>query len=821
MPSIDDLDALKDQVSKSLERVEQIFGDINARMDLHHGFSAPADSRAFYSTAAKSFIDSMSTTNTASICIDSKSQDDARGTSWSGPALQLDFRSLLAFSGIGLVLFDRRLHVRFSAASASGLASLIPTSGNEPIEALAIAMIDSNLRVDAQSVLSDGIVIEREIEVGDGHWFHRVLAPYHTAVGIDGVVLTLIDISNQHRIAEALAAAHLAVRRSEDLRSRFLSSAGRELRQPLQSIRLVQGLLQESAQGSGVSRLLARLDAAVGSMDALLGSLEDLDQLESQAVRPNLEDFSISDLFEQLRHEFEPAILAANLEWRIIPTRCHVRSDRRLLAQMIRNILSNAIKYTRFGRILMGCRRVDGQVRIEVWDTGLGIAETSRDAIFEDFRKMPNTGSAGPGGLGLGLAIVQRLSVLLGHAVGVRSRLGRGSAFSVLVPAAMAASIGPQKPAVVPDASTPTRKRHGTVLVVIQDRDTRETMELTLESAGYCALAVGDSLEAMNVRCWPDLIICDQRLQNGSSGPDLIARLRRKLRRGVPAIVLAESEAAVVSLGTSAQNLVGLKSPVAARKVIETLDLLLVEQSDPSEPGTSGAPEHAVAVIDPDQVLRSLLGHSLAKEGYRVDAFDSIEAYLAEAGHREDCLIIDIDRQGRANLECLSQLKTAGIMIPSIVVSGYADVGLAVRAMKDGAADIVEKPLTHEEVMASIRRAAEVRHKEPHQHSVPSTPHGIDQSKLAHLTPRQRQILDMVLAGQPSKNIAADLSISQRTVEAHRAAIMRKMGSRSLPMLVRIVLGDGEPIDVPKKPLVQSRRMIDGTVSDGSLRPSV
>jgi two-component system CheB/CheR fusion protein len=818
MPGIEDLEALKDHVSKSLERVEKIFFDINARMDLDRSPCDKIQNHAFYSTATRSFIDSLSITRSGGEDIQKSERQDNVTNQPISPCLQLDFGSLLAFSGIGLVLFDRSLHVRFAAASASGLASLIPTSGHEAIGALALAMIDRHLTADARSVLGDGIVIEREIEVGDGHWFHRVLAPYHTSIGVDGVVLTLIDISNQHQISEALAAANTAVRRSEDLRSRFLTSAGRELRQPLQSIRLVQGLLQNTAQGSGVSRLLARLDAAVSTMDALLGSLEDLDQLESQAIRPMVEEFSISELFDQLKDEFEPAIAAANLELRVIPTRCRVRSDRRLLARMIRNILSNAVKYTRFGRILMGCRRVDGMIRVEVWDTGLGIAETSRDAIFEDFRKMPNTGGVGPGGLGLGLAIVQRLSTLLGHSVGVRSRLGRGSAFSILVPGGAEGETATAVTRLLTEEPSPATKREGTVLVIAQDREIRETIELTLESVGYCALAFGESQEALNTRCWPDLIVCDQYLSNGVSGAELVARLRRKLQRLIPAVVMVDNEAAVASFSVLKNNIAALKTPIAGPRLIAALDEMLAGERDTPRGDGVGAPERSVAVIDPEHSMRGFLLHALASEGYRVTVLNDVDEYLADDCHRDDCLILDVDRQGRACLEGVTQLKKAGVLTPIIVVSGHADVGLAVRAMKDGASDIAEKPLTHHEIMVAVRRAVDNPPPEPSAQSASATTPAIDTSKLGHLTPRQRQILDMVLAGQPSKNIAADLSISQRTVEAHRAAIMRKMGSRSLPMLVRIVLGDGEPIEVPKPAVARSRRWPAGADEDVSAR---
>ena len=183
--------------------------------------------------------------------------------------------------------------------------------------------------------------------------------------------------------------------------------------------------------------------------------------------------------------------------------------------------------------------------------------------------------------------------------------------------------------------------------------------------------------------------------------------------------------------------------------------------------------------------IRELIRSALEEEGWAVEDYADCEAFLeAYRPGREGCLLVDAYLPGMSGLELLQRLNDAGDQLPSIMITGNSDVHMAVQAMKAGASDFIEKPIGHGELLASIERAVE---------------HSRDTTKLsawrqeatnhiAGLTPRQRQIMDLVLAGQPSKNIAADLGISQRTVENHRAEIMKRTGSKSLPALARLAL---------------------------------
>ena len=169
-------------------------------------------------------------------------------------------------------------------------------------------------------------------------------------------------------------------------------------------------------------------------MTGMLNTLLDINQIEVGAVKPEIADVPVNELFDRLREELTYHAQAAGLALRMVPCALSVRSDRRLLEQMIRNLISNALKYTQRGRVLVGCRRHQGKLRIEVWDTGIGIPASELKAIFDEYHQVDNAARQRSQGLGLGLSIVKSLGELLGHPIRVRSLQGKGSVFSIEVP---------------------------------------------------------------------------------------------------------------------------------------------------------------------------------------------------------------------------------------------------------------------------------------------------------------------------------------------------------------------------------------------------
>ncbi len=198
-------------------------------------------------------------------------------------------------------------------------------------------------------------------------------------------------------------------------------------------------------------------------MTGMLNTLLDINQIEVGAVKAEIVDFRVNDLFDRLKEELIYHAQAAGLAFRVVPCALSIRSDRRLLEQMVRNLISNALKYTQRGSVLLGCRRRPGNLRIEIWDTGIGIPESELQAIFEEYHQVDNAARQRSQGLGLGLSIVKSLGELLHHRIRVRSLKGKGSLFSIEVPLTPDGHISPPvlHPQATHDASTRTAPRFG------------------------------------------------------------------------------------------------------------------------------------------------------------------------------------------------------------------------------------------------------------------------------------------------------------------------------------------------------------------------
>jgi two-component system CheB/CheR fusion protein len=577
-------------------------------------------------------------------------------------------------------------------------------------------------------------------------------------------------------------------------KSRFLAAASHDLRQPLQTLSLLQGLLAKKVKDNEALQLIARSDEALMAMSGMLNTLLDINQLEAGVIRPEIIDFPVNDLLESLKTEFGYHTKSKGLDWQVRPCSLAVRTDPRLLDQMIRNLLSNAVKYTRKGKILLGCRRRGGKLRIEVHDTGLGIPAGQLRAIFEEFHQVDNPARELSRGLGLGLAIVQRLADLLGLEVDVRSREGRGSTFSIDVPLTPAgARTAPRSAAMdLPE----TARQEGSILIVEDDPGLRETLELFLTAEGYLTSSAVDGEDAIRLverqGLRPDLCIVDYNLPRELTGLQTMTRLRATLARSVPALILTGD----ISTGTlreiAAQGYDHRTKPVTTDDLSHLVRRLLANSLSTASDHASSPPPAAVAahdelifLIDDDNALRETLRDLLRAGGRSVEDFASAEAFLA--AHRPDArgvLLVDAMMPGMGGLALLERLKATGYQLPAIVITGDGDVSMAVAALRAGALDFIEKPVGEKELLASIDRTlARFR-----QVARPSSQTAESATRLADLTARQRRILDMVLAGQPSKIIASELGISQRTVEGHRAAIMKKTGAKSLSELVRLAV---------------------------------
>ena len=398
---------------------------------------------------------------------------------------------------------------------------------------------------------------------------------------------------------------------------------------------------------------------------------------------------------------------------------------------------------------------------------------------------------------------------MLGHRIRVRSYPDKGSVFwvEVALPSGLVKALprdARHADARVPDEIT----RNRAILIVEDDPETRELLKMLLNDNGYKTSTAPDGIAALALVAGggtqPDLILTDYNLPNGLNGLEFAAKLRENIKRATPVIVLTGD----ISTGTlhdiASHDCVRLNKPVDFKALLQTIERsLLVPQSLPP---LVTAPQDETAVhlglstvyiVDDDPQVLEALCDVVASDGHAVRSFSTCEAFLESyQPSGEACLLIDAYLPGMKGIELLRQLRETGRKIPAIMITGNSDVQMAVQAMKAGASDFIEKPVSGIELLGSIGRALE--------QSLDSNKITAWHEDAAHhlidLTARQRQIMEMVLAGKPSKIIASDLGISQRTVENHRASIMKKTGSKSLPALARLALAavaeDNDSLDI-------------------------
>ena len=328
-----------------------------------------------------------------------------------------------------------------------------------------------------------------------------------------------------------LALANLA-------KSRFLAAASHDLRQPLHALNLFVAQLRGERDPAERNRVAARIDAAVTAMNELFNALLDMSKLDAGVLAPELTEFPIEQLLRRIETTFVAAAREKSLRLRIVPCGAWIRSDFILLERILFNLVSNAVRYTERGGIVVGCRRRHGLVRIDVCDSGIGIPEDQRQNIFGEFIQLATSARERHSGLGLGLAIVDRLGRLLDHPVELASKVGIGSRFSVLVPRAPARreAVELAMPTALADPVS------GKLIAVIDDdalvRDGMRGLLLSWDCRVVTAANETAALAGL-AGARPDLIISDYRLTQGRTGLDVIARLRRTLGADIPAFLIS------------------------------------------------------------------------------------------------------------------------------------------------------------------------------------------------------------------------------------------------------------------------------------------
>ena len=348
-----------------------------------------------------------------------------------------------------------------------------------------------------------------------------------------------IDITARKAMEQALRDAKAKADEANISKSKFLAAASHDLRQPLQSALLFAGVLRRHVDPEKGVSPLASLERALETLKSLLDSLLDVSRLDAGVIIPQIAALPLRPLLEEIEAAYAPIAASKGLTFTVeLPAAdLAVRSDRLLLGRMLRNLVENAIRYTEEGHVRVSCETPDGVVRINVHDSGIGISAEHLTMVFEEFHQVGNPERDRSQGLGLGLAIVQRLSRLLGHPVTVRSEPGKGSVFSIDAPRTTAPA--PSLPA--PEPAEPSGE--GRLAVLIED-DVIVLMGLrtTFLEWGYQVVVAGSAEQALErlraLGRLPDLIVADYRLRNGRVGTEAITQIRDLVGSPVPAIVL-------------------------------------------------------------------------------------------------------------------------------------------------------------------------------------------------------------------------------------------------------------------------------------------
>jgi len=397
---------------------------------------------------------------------------------------------------------------------------------------------------------------------------------------------TVIDVTARKETESSLRDDTPQARQATNTSTRFFAAASHDLRQPLHAISLYLPLLLKRVDDRDGREMLKAIQNSCDAMRNLLDSLLDISRLDAGEIAPRTGPVPLLDLFDQLGMEFAPRAAAKGLEMRVVPADYWVQSDAALLTRMLRSLLTNAIGYTESGKILLGARRVGDEIRIEVRDTGIGIAKEKLERIFEDFYQADDPELDRGRGLGLGLAIVDRLARLLKHDLSVRSARGKGSVFGVTMPRTQEA------PATMSNARNLDRPRgdlDGRVVLLIEDDPlVLEGNEAMLEDWGCSSVGAASISEAVRAvgdkGVVPDVILADFHLRGKETGPEAVAAVNELLLQPVNAIILTGDTDLGRIEQASASGLFVLHKPVEPERlraaILEAIRTELAEAPD-------------------------------------------------------------------------------------------------------------------------------------------------------------------------------------------------------------------------------------------------
>ncbi len=415
--------------------------------------------------------------------------------------------------------------------------------------------------------------------IGLLHSLYAARTSYHmtaTSIQVRFENMDLVrELETQKETAEhARAQADVA----NQSKSRFLAAASHDLRQPVHALGLFVSAAKQPATEVELRLIIDRIDGSVRSLAALFDSLLDISRLDAGILQPQITSVALAPILQKLTDEYAPEAREKTLEFRMRCPNLAVRTDPLLFERMIRNLLTNALRYTKNGGILLACRMRGTYASVEVWDTGIGIAVEKQTQIFEEFYQIGNPERDRRNGVGLGLAIVKRIAELLQHPLHLKSQIGKGSCFGIEVP--LSTTVAKESGELAPLADDDETVLFGAVVVVIDDEaEIVAALELLLKQWGCVVITADCSAQAYDkLHCdgvAPDLILSDYRLRGDETGIGAIKALRSTFGEQVPALLVSGDTAAERLRDATASGLAVLHKPVNPDQLKQVLIKLL------------------------------------------------------------------------------------------------------------------------------------------------------------------------------------------------------------------------------------------------------
>lgn len=405
--------------------------------------------------------------------------------------------------------------------------------------------------------------------------------------GINEMAVSLAEARDNLEARIALATAELQrqkdrAEQANHTKTQFLAAASHDLRQPLQALGMFSHALRRRVTDPATIELVDGIGRGVDSLESVLEALLDISKLDAGAVTPRRENVPLGPLLENLGETFRPAALMNGLDLAVVPTRLWIHSDPLLLMRILSNLVSNALRYTARGGVVVGCRRRGQMVGVEVWDSGRGIAPDKQQEIFREFIQLAQPERAHDKGLGLGLAIVDRLCRLLEHPIRLRSRLGHGTVFEVLLPR-VAVVEEPRGTSAGEDFEAPLGGRR--LLLVDDERDVLMALAGYLELRGAHLILASSSREAEEAlrreAVPPDLIVTDYRLGADDDGVSLLNLLRALYGPELPGVILT-GESSPETLRILADSGYPMLSKPVHPQELETLIARVLHEAAPA-----------------------------------------------------------------------------------------------------------------------------------------------------------------------------------------------------------------------------------------------